>query len=44
MKKRFKVLMVTCSAFVLISGSAVAMTSLPQIYINNEEYAYSYGK
>ncbi|WP_454191349.1 hypothetical protein [Paenibacillus sp. Marseille-Q7038] len=44
MKKRCKVMIVTCSAFLLISGSAVAMTSLPQIYINNEEYANSYGK
>lgn len=42
--KRVKILIAACSAFVLISGSALAMSTGPRIFINNAEYASSYFK
>lgn len=44
MKNKIKILLVSCSAFVFISGSAIAMTKLPDLYINNTPFASTFGK
>lgn len=44
MKKRLKVIVAACSAFVLLSGSALAMTTEPEIFINKAPYANTYLK
>ncbi|MCM3698779.1 hypothetical protein [Paenibacillus macerans] len=44
MKKRLKVIVAACSAFVLLSGSALAMTTGPEIFINKAPYANTYLK
>lgn len=44
MDKRLKILIAACSAFVLLSGSALAMKEGPRIFINNAEYANTYLK
>lgn len=44
MKKRYKIMIAACSAFTLISGTALALTSGPGIYINKAGYASSYFK
>lgn len=44
MKKRVKTMIAACSAFVLISGSALAAAAVPRIFINKAEFAQSYLK
>ncbi|MDR0270898.1 hypothetical protein [Paenibacillus sp.] len=41
MKKRVKMIIAGCSAFVLISGTALAATAVPRIFINKAEFAQS---
>ncbi|WP_442602247.1 hypothetical protein [Paenibacillus sp. KN14-4R] len=42
MKKSWKVLTGVCAAFMIVTGSVAAATSLPRIFVNNNEYASSY--
>ncbi|MCJ8011003.1 hypothetical protein MUG84_04505 [Paenibacillus sp. KQZ6P-2] len=42
MKKRLKIMIAACSAFLLLSGSALAVTAGPRIFINKAEFASSY--
>ncbi|MWV43207.1 hypothetical protein GRF59_06145 [Paenibacillus sp. HJL G12] len=44
MKKRFKIMIAACSAFVLLTGSAMAVTAGPRIFINKAEYANTFLK
>ncbi|WP_136604968.1 hypothetical protein [Paenibacillus dokdonensis] len=44
MKKRLKIMIAACSAFVLLSGSALAVTAGPRIFINKAEFANTFLK